>query len=80
MADVLVHDDPTDERRAWFAPDARQAATDPDTLTALGLTPVEGRLVDVTLWAAHTTGAHIHMLPAAISNGPSGGIGGLLRG
>lgn len=80
VADVLVHDDPTDERRAWFAPDARQAATDPDTLTALGLTPVEGRLVDVTLWAAHTTGAHIHMLPAAISNGPSGGIGGLLRG
>lgn len=77
---ILVHDDVTDDRRAWFAPSARQAATDPDTLAALGLEPVEGRLVDVALWAAHTTGVPITMLPDPIPDGPSGGIGGLLRG
>lgn len=80
VAELLVHDDPEDERTAAFDRASRQAAMDPSVLTELGLTPTSGRLVDVALWAAHTTGAAIHLVPQHGPNVPSGSVGGLLRG
>lgn len=80
IADLLVHDDPDDDRTAAFDRASRQVATDPAALTELGLTPTTGRLVDVALWAAHATGAQIHLVPRHGPNVPSGSVGGLLRG
>lgn len=80
VAELLVHDDPDDERTAAFDRASRQAATDPAALVELGLAPVTGRLVDVALWAAHATGATIHLVPAHGPNVPTGSVGGLLRG
>ena len=80
VADLIVVDDPDDDRRAWFDRSARQAGTDRASLTSLGLDPVEGRLVDVAIWAAHTTGAAIHVIAPGNPDGPTGGLGGLLRG
>lgn len=80
LADLLVHDDPDDERTAAFNRGSRQAATDPKALAELGLTPTSGRLVDVAMWAAHATGAAIHLVPRHGPNAPSGSLGGLLRG
>lgn len=80
VADLLVHDDPDDERTAAFDRDSRQVALDPATLEGIGLRPTVGRLVDVALWAAHATGADIHLVPAHGPHAPSGSVGGLLRG
>jgi hypothetical protein len=80
VAELLVHDDPDDERTAVFDRASRQAATDPAALTELGLTPTSGRLVDVAMWAAHATGASINLVPGHGPNVPTGGVGGLLRG
>jgi len=80
VAELLVHDDPDDERTAAFDRASRQAATDPAELAELGLTPTGGRLVDVALWAAHATGATVHLVPQHGPNAPTGAIGGLLRG
>lgn len=80
IAELLVHDNPDDERTAAFDRASRQAAVDPAAITELGLTPTSGRLVDVALWAAHATGATIHLVPEHGPNVPTGSIGGLLRG
>jgi HAMP domain-containing protein len=80
VADVLLVDDPDDERRAWFARGARQASVDRAPLDRLGVDSTEGRLVDVAIWGAHATGATVHLLPSGHPDAPTGGIGGLLRG
>jgi peptide subunit release factor 1 (eRF1) len=77
---LLVHDDPDDDRRAAFDRASRQVALDADTLRDLGLDPVEARLIDVALWAAHHTGATVHFVPSRGPKAPSGALGGLLRG
>lgn len=80
VSDLLVHDDPGDERRAVFERESRQAALEPSQLEELGLAPTEGRLVDIALWAAHATGARIHFVPHRGPKSPSGALGALLRG
>jgi peptide subunit release factor 1 (eRF1) len=75
---LLVHDDPDDERIAWFGPDRVHVAHNLENLRTLGVeTPQEGRLVDVALRAALITGAGVRIIP---KHGPvAGAIGGLLR-
>lgn len=80
VADLLIHDDPEDERTAFFDRASRQAATESETLESLGLSPTGGRLIDVALWAAHATGATIHLVPRHGPHAPTGAVGGLLRG
>lgn len=75
---LLVHDDPRDEREAWFGPRAEQVAMDADTVMAMGVDgPRPGRLVDVAIRAALGTGAGVWIVPAA--GGPTGGVGAILR-
>jgi hypothetical protein len=76
---LLVHDDPDDERLAWFVDsEPSLIADDPATLRQLGHEdPREGRLVDVAIRSALATGAGIRIVPGA---GPvSEGIGAILR-
>lgn len=75
---LLVHDDPADERRAWFDPRGSQVAPSRADLEALGVDePVEARLVDVAVRAALLTGASVWVVPEA--GGPEGCLGALLR-
>jgi len=79
---LLVHDDPADERTAWFG----------DTPTAVGATggdlePADlgvdpgaecvGRLVDVAIWAAIGTGADVRAVPSV--HALPDGLGAILR-
>jgi hypothetical protein len=72
VAQLLVHDDPDDDRRAMFDRASRQVALDAEPLRELGLEPEEGRLVDVALWGAHATGASIHFVPRSGPKAPTG--------
>ena len=76
-ATLVLHDDPSDDRLAWFVPDTGQVATDPSSF-AIG-TPIQARLIDVAMWAAHRSGADIHMVPGSAATGPTGSIGAILR-
>jgi hypothetical protein len=80
VGELLVHDDPDDDRRAMFDRTSRQVALDGEPLRELGLDPEEGRLIDVALWAAHATGAAIHFVPRSGPKAPTGSLGGILRG
>jgi hypothetical protein len=80
VSDLLVHDDPDDDRRAMFDRASRQVALDGEPLRELGLHPEEGRLIDVALWAAHATGAQAHFVPRSGPKAPTGSLGGILRG
>ena len=75
---LLLHDDPDDERRAWFVPDQPTlVATDLSTITALGYEPRDGRLVDVAIRSALASSSGVRVVPAA---GPvSAGLGAVLR-
>lgn len=61
---VLIHDDPTDGRRAWFGPEAGE----------LSLEPVDGRpdgrLVDAVIREAVLCGADVHIIPSTGPQGP----------
>jgi hypothetical protein len=64
---LLVHDDPGDDRMAWFGPDPGHLALDRETLEAMGVEhPQEGRLVDACIRAALGTSADIRVVPRAI--------------
>jgi peptide subunit release factor 1 (eRF1) len=77
---LLVHDDPSDERTAWFGPEAVHVAGQRQTLLDMGVRePREGRLVDVAIRAALGTGAEVRIVPGAGSNGPTDGLGAILR-
>jgi peptide subunit release factor 1 (eRF1) len=80
VSDLLVHDDPDDDRRAMFDRASRQVALEGEPLRELGLEPEEGRLIDVALWAAHATGAAVHFVPRSGPKAPTGSLGGILRG
>src|SRR4051794_442703 len=79
---LLVHDDPDDERTAWFgaAPTAAGVVgADPDP-TDLGVdrgAAREGRLVDVAIRAAVGTGADLRVVPS-VHTVPDG-VGAILR-
>jgi hypothetical protein len=75
---LLIHDDPDDDRTAWFGPEPGMVGQDEETLTGLGATePQKARLVDVAIRAAFTTGAAVRIVPSAGS--VKEGIGAILR-
>jgi hypothetical protein len=75
---LLIHDDPDDERRAWFGPEPGMVALDQKTLSDMGVDqPEQARLVDVAIRAAFTTGASVRIVPSAGS--VKEGIGAILR-
>lgn len=74
---LLVHDDPEDERSAWFAPDGPLVAPDRATLAGYGVDqPAEGRLVDALVRAAFATGARVRIVPKTVV---TDGVGAILR-
>jgi hypothetical protein len=75
---LLVHDDLTDERTAWFGPEPTQVGRTADDLRALGVDdPVEARAVDVAVRAALATSAGVRVLPSP--DRLPDGFGALLR-
>jgi hypothetical protein len=75
---LLVHDDPADQRQAWFGEEPGQLALNPDDVRELGARmPQAARLPDVAIWAALRTGAGVRIVPQA--GGPGDGIGAILR-
>jgi peptide subunit release factor 1 (eRF1) len=63
---LLVHDDPTDSRTAWFGSDPTLVALTAEELRDLGVDePQSGRLVDVFLRSALGTGAGVRIVPEA---------------
>jgi peptide subunit release factor 1 (eRF1) len=63
---LLVHDDLTDARTAWFGSDPTLVAVTAEELRDLGVDePQSGRLVDVFLRSALATGAGVRILPEA---------------
>ena len=74
---LLVHDDPADERPAWYAPDLALAALDRASLEGYGVRdPRQGRLVDVLVRTAFRTGARVRIVPRTVV---ADGVGALLR-
>lgn len=74
---LLVHDDPSDDRTLWFAPEAPLAATARSPLQDYGVAdPRQARLVDVLIRVAFGTGARVRMVPSTIA---LDGVGAILR-
>jgi hypothetical protein len=75
---LLLHDEPEEDRSAWFGPDPIPVAAAPEALESLGVESAqEGRLADVLIRAALATGAGIRIIPPV--GGPADGVGALLR-
>jgi Bacterial archaeo-eukaryotic release factor family 2 len=75
---LLIHDDPDDDRTAWFGPEPGMVAQTKKALTQLGVSkPQKARLVDVAIRAAFTTGAAVRVVPSVGS--VKQGIGAILR-
>jgi hypothetical protein len=75
---LLIHDDPDDERTAWFGPEPGTVAQAKATLSDMGVdNPQEARLVDVAIRAAFNTSAAVRIVPSAGS--VKDGIGAILR-
>ena len=75
---LLIHDDPDDDRTAWFGSEPGMVAQTKKALTELGVPkPQKARLVDVAIRAAFTTGAAVRIVPSAGS--VKQGIGAILR-
>lgn len=78
VATLLVHDDPTDERTAWSARDVQMVALEKEDLESVGARQArEGRLIDVAVWAALSTGAAVRVTPSIATLRE--GIGAVLR-
>jgi peptide subunit release factor 1 (eRF1) len=74
---LLVHDDPDDDRTAWFGPDQFHVGLDRATVEAMGVaSPTEGRLVDVAIRAALQTSADVRIVPSTTA---TDGLGAILR-
>ena len=74
---LLVHDDPDDDRQAWFGPEPTQVGLAEDTVLAMGVDrPRQARLADVAVRAALGTGAGVRVVP---SNTARDGLGAILR-
>lgn len=78
---LLVHDDPGDDREAWFGPEPTQVGMAEETVRAMGVDqPVKARLVDVAVRAALGSGAGVGVIPGQThADGPSDGLGAILR-
>jgi hypothetical protein len=77
---LLVHDDPDDDRSAWFGTAPTDLAIDLETLdhTLRWQQPAHARLVDVLVRSAFLQGAGIRMVPSTGSTGPLDDVGGVL--
>jgi hypothetical protein len=73
---LLVHDDPSDERTAFFSREPFVVSSDRISVEDLGGDVEEARLVDVAIYGAFCTGAGIRMAPGTPLQE---GIGALLR-
>ena len=74
---LLLHDDPDDDRMAWFGPEPFHLGLDEATLHAMGVeAPQQARLLDVCVRAALGTSADVRVVPSAIV---SDGLGAVLR-
>jgi hypothetical protein len=75
---LLVHDDPDDDRTAWFGPEPGHLALERDDLVSgMGVEePRQGRLVDGCIRAAVATGADVRIVPGAVV---TDGLGAVLR-
>jgi len=74
---LLVHDDQTADRTAWFGPDGPHVGLQRSDLEAMGVEhPREGRLVDVAIKAALQTSADVRVVPSATV---TDGLGAILR-
>lgn len=71
---VLVHDDPADERTAWFGPGSSDIA-----LEAGATTPTEGRLVDAVIRMAILQDKAIRVIPSTGSRGPEDDLALVVR-
>lgn len=75
---LLIHDDPDDDRTAWFGPESGMVAQTKNALADLGVAdPQKARLVDVAIRAAFTTSAAVRIVPSVGS--VKEGIGAILR-
>jgi hypothetical protein len=75
---LLIHDDPEDDRTAWFGPEPGMVAETSETLGDMGVEhPQQARLVDVAIRAAFNTSAAVRIVPSAGS--VKEGIGAILR-
>jgi len=77
---LLIHDDPDDERTAWFGPEPGMVGETEAAITELGTgagAPQQARLVDVAIRAAFTSGAAVRVIPSLGS--VQDGIGAILR-
>jgi peptide subunit release factor 1 (eRF1) len=75
---LLIHDDPDDDRTAWFGPEPGMVSQTKRALVDMGVEePQEARLVDVAIRAAFSTGASVRIVPSAGS--VKQGIGAILR-
>lgn len=75
---LLIHDDPDDDRSAWFGPEPGMVAETAQTLADMGVDePREARLVDVAIRAAFATGAAVRIVPSVGT--VKEGIGAILR-
>lgn len=74
-ADVLlIHDDPTDQRRVWIGPEP----TDISLESRPGWTD-HGRLVDAAIRAAIVQGISVHIIPSTGPKGPDDDTAALVR-
>ncbi len=74
---LVVHDDPDDEREAWWALEGPAVAADADTLRGYGVAaPARGRLVDAVIRSAFLSGARVRIVPSTVSRDR---VGALLR-
>lgn len=74
---LLVHDDPDDDRRAFFGEDPTQVGLTASAVEAFGGEPREGRLIDVAIRTAMSTSAGVRIVPKG--GGPKDSIGAILR-
>lgn len=66
---LLVHDDPADERHAWFGPEPYRIASDMEHATPINPDErlLEARLTDVVIRAALVGGFPVHIVPSVES-------------
>lgn len=74
---LLVHDDPSDPREAWYSLEPALVASDLQTLEAQGVEePRMARLVDVLIRTAFRTGAKVRIVPSTVA---TDGVAAILR-
>jgi hypothetical protein len=67
---LIVHDDPTDMRRAWFGSRPTDVGLHPTPLLSNS-----ARLVDVAIWSAIGAGLDVYVIPSTGDGGPADDIG-----